>query len=222
MARKVARQMLRHGPPGAADLEALGSLNGAPARLIGAAASLFRKTGYEAATTRQLAAILGIRSASLYYHVRSKEDMLYAICVHSLARITQEVGAATAQERDPLTRVRTLITTHIAVALADTDKHATMLVELRSLSPRRRAKVTRLRDDYEAIVRKVVKEAQIAGVLRSDIGAKYLALGLLNLLNWSIFWYRKKGSLRPAGLAQILSTLFIEGAGGHGRLRRRA
>ena len=97
-------------------------------------------------------------------------------------------------------------------ALADADKHITMLVELRSLSSRRRASVIRLRDAYERILRKEIRAAQRARVLRSDISSKYLALALLNLLNWSIFWYRPGSGLRPERLADVLTRLFLEGA----------
>ncbi len=193
-------------------LGSAGSNRSANRKLLGAAATLFRTTGYTAATTRQLARKLGIRSASLYYHIGKKEDLLYEISVVCLDRIQNAVLAALATTHDPLERVQILITTHSRIALADTDSHLTMLVELRSLSARRRAHVVALRDRYEKLVRQVVAEGQKAGVLRSDVPAKHLALALLNLVNWSIFWYRPRGGLGVESLGALLSDLFLEGA----------
>jgi AcrR family transcriptional regulator len=179
--------------------------------LLEAAAELFRNTGYTAATTRALAARLGMRSASLYYHMTKKEDLLYSICVDALERISAAVATKVDAEPDPKAKTRTLIRAHLEVALADRNRHATMLIELRHLGSRRRAKVVALRDAYEASVRKVVREGQAAGAIRSDIPAKYLTLALLNLLNWSIFWYHPGRGLSPDELGELLATVFLEG-----------
>ena len=78
-------------------------------RLLDAAATLFAQKGYAAASTREIAEILGIRKASLYYHIENKEDLLYAICKSSLDQIRREVAAALEKVQDPLERTRTLV-----------------------------------------------------------------------------------------------------------------
>jgi AcrR family transcriptional regulator len=54
-------------------------------RLLDAAVALFSRQGYAATSTREVAALLGMQKASLYYHIESKEDLLYFIC-NSLSR----------------------------------------------------------------------------------------------------------------------------------------
>lgn len=180
--------------------------------LLEIAAKLFRGSGYGGATTRQLAHELGVRSPSLYYHIGRKEDLLYAICIDSLQRITDAVTTAMQQHVEPLDRIRALVRSHLCTALGDADKHITMLVELRSLSPRRRLEVIRLRDAYERVLRREIRAAQRDGAIRADMPPKHLALALLNLMNWTIFWYRPKAGLGPGGLADVLTRLFLEGA----------
>ena len=68
-------------------------------------------------------------------------------------------------------------------------------------------------DTTSGKVRGVIQGELAQGRLRTDIDVKYLALSLLNLLNWTIFWYQPGGSLEPEQLADILATIFIEGAG---------
>lgn len=176
------------------------------------AARLFWKNGYAATTIRELAELLGVQKASLYYHIAGKEDLLYDICVESLGNIHGAVIEALANESDPLTRVRVMIRAHVASMLDDREKHATMLTELKALSPDRREAVVGLRDEYEKLARAVITDAQDIGVLRSDMTAKELQLGLFNLLNWTIFWYRPDGGLDPEELAGLLESLYLDGA----------
>jgi AcrR family transcriptional regulator len=182
-------------------------------RLLAVAARLFRVHGYAATSTRELSRGLGIGSATLYHHVGKKEDLLFAICLDALERLDQATREALDQQTDPLERVRRLLRAHLITALQDRDKHATMLIDLPNLSPERRADVLRRRAVYQRLVRNTIAEAQAAGVVRSDLPARYIARGLFNLLNWSIFWWRPDGELTPNALAELLTTVFLEGAG---------
>jgi AcrR family transcriptional regulator len=187
--------------------------NSTAARLPRVAAALFREKGFASATTRQLAEALGIQKASLYHHIRSKDDLLYAISMESLDHIyaaVEQAGArAEASSRD---RLRAMIMAHVTTALADRDMHATMLVELRALSDERLREVLDARDRYESLLRRTVLEEQDAGRVRSDIDARYLTLSMLNLLNWTIFWFDPEGARSAEDISEMLATIFLEGA----------
>lgn len=188
--------------------------------MLDTAAKLFWTKGYASTTTREIAALLGVRKASLYHHISSKEDLLFEISVDSLEHITRSVTAAVEASDDPVERVRTLIFAHVTSMIADQDKHSVMLTELRALSRGRRAQIVAKRDDYERLVTGVLERACVAGALRGDVPVKYLALSLLNLLNWSIFWFQRDGDLSPGRVAEYFATLFLSGAckaaeGGH-------
>lgn len=176
------------------------------------AARLFWNKGYAATTTRELAELLGMQKASLYHYMDSKEDLLYDICVESLDNIHRSVVQALEGESDPLARVRAMIRGHVVPMLEDREKHATMLTELKSLSPPRRKEVVRLRDEYERLGRGVLQAAQDAGVLWQGASAKELNLMLFNLLNWTIFWYQPEGELSPDELAGLFERLYLHGA----------
>ncbi|HEV7126140.1 MAG TPA: TetR/AcrR family transcriptional regulator [Ktedonobacterales bacterium] len=111
-----------------------------------------------------------------------------------------------------LDRLRALIAEHLRVTLADPDAFATTLIELRELSAARRAEVLALQDAYAALVRRTIAAAQAAGAVRADIAPRHLTLSLLNLLNWTVFWYRAEGELAPAQLAALLGDVFLRGA----------
>jgi AcrR family transcriptional regulator len=175
-------------------------------------AGLFWSRGYANTTTRQLSRELGLQKASLYYHIEKKEDLLYSICVESLRHTLSRARAEVAHATSPRDRLKALIRGHVTSTLEEKDKHATMLTELRSLSPERRSEVVALRDEYEDFVKSVILEGQRSGTLRKDLSAKLLTLGLLDLLNWSIFWFSERGELDSTELADAFAALFLDGA----------
>jgi AcrR family transcriptional regulator len=201
-------------PPGSAG-EPEGSEETTADRLLILAAELFRQKGYGLTTTRELASRLGIQKASLYHHMRGKEDLLFAISMESLRRITEAVTAAR-DSADADRRLHAMIMAHMETALRDQDMHTTMLIELRALSEERQKEVRAQRDAYQDLLRSVISDDQSAGRLRGDIGAEYLTLSLLNLLNWTIFWFTPGGDRTAGELAEMMCTIFLDGA----RVRR--
>lgn len=183
-----------------------------PERVLDTAAALFWEKGYAATTTRQIAAAVGIQQASLYYHVASKEDLLYQLCVSSMEQLLADVQSAVDQPSDPLDRLRALIRAHLTTLLKHQVRHVTMLAELRALSKRHHAEVLTLRKQYANLVRTVIQEAQETGKVRKDIPSKYLYLALLNVLNWAVVWYRRDQALNADQLADLFSAIYLEGA----------
>jgi AcrR family transcriptional regulator len=186
--------------------------NAGSARLLNKAAELFAKRGYDLTSTREIAHVVGIQKASLYYHIDTKEDLLYAICKSSLNQIRSDVEAVLDPITDPLQRIAALIRTHIESMLRDQARHSAALSEMHALSAVRRAEVVALRDDYENLVRSVLQDAQKAGVLRDDVPVKYLCLGLLGLLNRVVVWFRRNGRLSPSQLGEVFARIYLTGA----------
>jgi AcrR family transcriptional regulator len=189
------------------------SVNPALARALDAAVGLFSSKGYAATSTREVANLLGIQKASLYYRVESKEDLLFFICQSSLEQIRNDVETAIRDTADPLDRLRTLTSAHVESLLRDEAKHSTTFTEMHALSAERREQIRKLRDAHESLVRSVLQEAQDAGVLRQDIDVKYLCLILLALMNRVTVWYRRSGPLSPNQIGRLLAVMFLAGAG---------
>lgn len=199
--------------PGTARTDGNPALN----RALDAAVELFSRKGYTATSTREVAALLGIQKASLYYHIDSKEDLLYAACRSALEQIRQDVATALEGITDPLERQRTLISSHIESLLRDQHRHATAFSEMHALSQDRLAQVLKLRHDYQSLFRSALQEGQAAGVLRADIGAKYLSLTLLGMMNRANRWFRRNGPLAPHQVGQLIAAVFLSGAGVAGK-----
>jgi TetR/AcrR family transcriptional regulator, cholesterol catabolism regulator len=181
-------------------------------RLFDAAAALFWEKGYAATSTREIASAIGIQQASLYYHIASKEELLYQLCVASLEQLRADVEAALCPVTDPLGRIRTLIRAHLSTLLTHQVRHVTMLTELRALSDGHHKQILSLRKRYADLVRTILADAQTAGVVRTDIPAQYLYLALLNVLNWAVLWFRRGQELSADRLAALFTPIYLNGA----------
>lgn len=185
--------------------------DGTEQRLLKEAARLFRKQGFAGTSTRELAAAIGLQSASLYHYMESKEDLLYAICVSGNELMVNAVSSAI-EGLEPLDAVHAAIRAHLTTAIENRDVYLTTLAEVKALSPRRRRDISKKRQVYADVLAGVVERAQQAGELRSDISAEHVMLVLRNLLSWTIFWFRTDGELSIEELATLMSRVFFEGA----------
>ncbi|MEP7379162.1 MAG: TetR/AcrR family transcriptional regulator, partial [Chloroflexota bacterium] len=106
-----------------------------------AASTLFRERGYAATSVRDIAHALDMQGGSLYAHVASKEDVLWAIVVRAADRFNAEVGPIATSDRTAARKLRKMIRAHVAVVTNAQKDAAVFLDEWRFLSPERRATI---------------------------------------------------------------------------------
>src|SRR2546425_990273 len=70
-------------------------------RILRAAVALFRERGYHGSSMRTLARALRMEAASLYYHFKSKQEILFAILDRTLDDLLAGVGRAVASADAP-------------------------------------------------------------------------------------------------------------------------
>src|SRR5262249_29081956 len=76
--------------------------------IIEAAARVFAQRGFHGATTQDIADVLGIRQASLYYYFPSKEGALELVCLQGVAgyfEVAKAIASAPGTASDKLARL---------------------------------------------------------------------------------------------------------------------
>jgi TetR/AcrR family transcriptional regulator, cholesterol catabolism regulator len=181
-------------------------------RLLEGSAAKFREQGYAGTTVRELSEMIGLQNASLYHHITSKEDILYQLCTTTLDEVERVLDEAIVGKADPFLQLQNAALAYLEAALKNRNRHAVMLIEIRSLTESSRKKVVAQRDRSVRKVENLVRRAQRSGKLREDFDAKHITLALFNLLNWSIWWYDPAGTLSPAEIGMMLWAIFSDGA----------
>ncbi|HET7703111.1 MAG TPA: TetR/AcrR family transcriptional regulator [Candidatus Limnocylindrales bacterium] len=166
------------------------------------ASELFHEHGYAATSVRDIAKVLKIQGASLYAHVASKEDLLWAIVDRAAGDFERAADAALAEvlTADPVERLAALVEAHVEVVTADPERSSVFVTEWRHLSPERRAAIAERRDAYEARFRDTIAEGAAVGAFRATDPA-IAATFVLTALNGIATWYRPDGRLGPDRIA---------------------
>ena len=160
--------------------------------LISAAAQLFHRKGYDATSTREIAAQVGMQPGSPFYHFGNKQDLLLAVIVEGMKQASQRqdtARAALADNLPPREQLRTLIRNQFDVLLGpDSDFIPVMLYEWRSLNAEQRQTITQIKDDYEAAWTPVLQALHASGQLQAPV--QLARLMIFGALNWAVQWYQ--------------------------------
>jgi AcrR family transcriptional regulator len=173
-----------------------------------AASDLFRRHGYAATSVRDIARALDIQGASLYAHVASKEDVLWAIVDRVASRFELAAGSVLAGTDDADATLRRLVRAHVEVVTGDVGEAQVFIHEWRHLSGERRAAVLERRDAYEAAFRGVIADGIATGIFAMT-DPTMAATFLLTALNGIPTWYRADGPVSPAQLADLYADLAV-------------
>ncbi|MDK9704188.1 MAG: TetR/AcrR family transcriptional regulator [Sulfuritalea sp.] len=179
------------------------------ADIVRAAGRLFHEKGYSATTIRDIAGAVGMRSGSPFYHFKTKHDMLRAVVLEGLSAISIAVAEAANSGQSPRDTFEAMLRAHLGQLLGveGRDFAATLLQESRHLDAGVQAELVALKDRYEAMWQKALKDLKKAGLLADD--SRVARLFLLGALNWTVQWYRPDGPRSVDQIARQLADLVL-------------
>ena len=118
------------------------------AELLDRAAQLMRDRGFVGMSARELAESLEVSKANLFYHLKSKEALLYEIFVETLEYTARHVEEILARPDPAPAKLRLLIDFYVRLC---TERSAVMLVWFRErghLTPKHQKHVTQLENRF--------------------------------------------------------------------------
>ncbi len=178
--------------------------------LVRAAARLFRGKGFDATSTRDIAAAAEMQSGSPFYYFDSKIALLHAVMKDGMthgAEGQQRALRALGRNASAQDRLRVLIRHHFEVLLGEgSDFIPVMLYEWRSLTPEQRRDIGAKTDAYEAAWMPALRALHRAGRLRAQ--PEVARLFIFGALNWSVQWFRDQGPLSLDELTSQAMLLF--------------
>lgn len=182
-------------------------------RLMESAVKAFATKGFHATTTRDIAAGAGISPATLYFHHKSKEELLYLIALSGHQEILELVTQAASSAHSPRCQIDNLVK-NLIINHAERNTLARVInYELGALLPENFATIRGIRRETEARLKKVI----LKGKELNEFSAEYVDIATVAIFSLGIDvsrWYRDGGPWTPHELANHYSrmTLLILGA----------
>lgn len=179
-------------------------------QIIAAAARLFRQKGYDASSMRDIANELSIEAASLYHHIKSKEEILEMICFGMAQKFLTAIAEVNDIYFNAEEKLRKAILHHVEIVTEDVDKSAVFLREWRSLPENSRADFILLRNHYEHEFTHIIENGMQEDVFEL-VDKKFAVLSILSSVNWIVEWYKPTGNMSPAEIATKISDFVMGG-----------
>lgn len=180
-------------------------------QVIRAAAALFREKGYVAASMRDLAQKLGIEAASLYSHIKSKEEILHSLCFDMAAEFRKSLDAVEQLPAPASEKLRQGIIGHIEVMAKDLIASAVFMNEHRHLSQPFLRDFLLLRINYINRFKSIIEEGVRSGDFKDTIDKKLAVMTLFSSLNWMPQWYDPGSNINSSELGEQLADMLVNG-----------
>ena len=91
------------------------------AEIVEVAAKLFKEKGYSAVTMRDLATAMGMKAASLYNHISSKQEILKIIVISIAEDFTSGMEIIINSEESNINKLKKVVELHVQISSQDTD-----------------------------------------------------------------------------------------------------
>lgn len=180
-------------------------------RIVQEAAALFDRNGYHSTSMEDIAAAVGISKPTLYYHFRSKDDILFSIHEEVI-----ELNIAREERRNAMVMPATqqlleLITDVIELNVTRPGYVRVFFEHYRELPAEQQQEIQKRRDYYRDLVEAVIARGVKSGELR-PMEPRLATLFLVGASNWVYTWFRPDGPRTPGEIAQTFWDFFIRGA----------
>ncbi len=156
-------------------------------RMLRAAARCFNEKGYSGSSLKDVAAVLGLTDAALYYYVRNKEELVYLCYVRAAAVGQEAMERAVREGLSGMDIVRRYLRYHIEIMVGDRGPVAIMS-EIPSLKPVHRNEVLELSRLHSARFEEIL-EAGIEDGSIAPCDVRMTGNAIMGSINWIPKWY---------------------------------
>ncbi len=174
------------------------------------AQSLFRQKGYSATSMRNLASEVGIEPASIYSHIKGKEEILQSICFDMAKAFFDAQRYAIEENLSAKEKLEKAIVAHIEIITSNIDAAAVFFHDWRHLSEPALKEFKKLRHDYENIFRKIINKGMEEGVFRM-VDVNFTVLTIFSAMNWTYDWYKPESGMKAEEIGKQISNILLNG-----------
>ncbi|TVR79092.1 MAG: TetR/AcrR family transcriptional regulator [Chitinophagaceae bacterium] len=171
---------------------------------------LFREKGYAGTSMRDLAKHIGIEPASLYSHIKSKENILQDICFGMAKDFFSAFNDVLIENDTPEIKLKKAIEGHIKVILNNADASAVFFYDWRYLSAENLTKFKAMRRKYEKGFENILEEGVDLGSFK-EINIRFTIQSLFSCINWLYDWKKVAMFADAEEMSTNFTNIFFNG-----------
>ncbi len=177
--------------------------------ILETAAILFKKRGYSAVTMRDLATALGIKAASLYNHIDSKQQILSEIVLYLAREFTSGIKEIISKDQSNIEKLQSIIKQHVILTSSYMYEMAALNNDWMHLEEGL-TEYLELRSEYENQFSLILQNGRESGEL-TYINEEVVLFSILSTLRNLYLWIPKKSELKQEDLVIALSETLLKG-----------
>jgi AcrR family transcriptional regulator len=173
--------------------------------MLRAAARCFNLKGYSGTSLKDVADILGLTDAALYYYVRNKEELVYLCYVRAADVGREAMQRAIDEGGSGLDTVRRYLRYHIEYMVGEQGPVAIMS-EIPSLKPDHRNEVLELSRAHSARFEAILEQGIADGSI-GECDVRMTGNAIMGSLNWIPKWFHGDAAMAERILEQFPNVL---------------
>lgn len=174
------------------------------------AAIMFREKGFAATSMRDLAESVGIEAASLYNHIRSKNEILEAICFDVANRFNANMDIMEAGPLGTIVKIESLLRFHIRQMIDNYEEVYVCDREWKHLEEPYLSNFQNQRRAYRKKFASVIEEGIRKNEIRK-IDAPTSVLIMLHAVSGIESWHRSKAKISSQELEDNMVMIMVDG-----------
>ncbi|HRG92099.1 MAG TPA: TetR/AcrR family transcriptional regulator [Chitinophagaceae bacterium] len=174
------------------------------------AAAMFREKGFAATSMRDLAEMVGIEAASLYNHIRSKNEILEAICFDVANIFFTNMEIIESSNKNSIGKIEDLLRFHIRQMVENYEEVYVSDREWKHLEEPYLSNFQSQRRNYRKKFASIINEGIEKNEIRK-IDAPTAVLIILHAISGIESWHRSKAKISAEELEENMLKIMIDG-----------
>jgi len=174
------------------------------------AAAMFREKGFAATSMRDLAEMVGIEAASLYNHIRSKNEILEAICFDVANIFFTNMETVESSGKNSIAKIEDLLRFHIRQMVENYEEVYVSDREWKHLEEPYLSNFQSQRRNYRKKFAAIINEGIEKNEIRK-IDAPTAVLIILHAISGIESWHRSKAKISAGELEENMLKIMIDG-----------
>ena len=175
--------------------------------VVAAATAVFGEKGYERATVREIADRAGLGISTLYFHVKSKEELYLATVGPVLETGTEWIEEIARSDLPPLEKARAAIIRTVELY----DLHPAIGIYLSEFFPVADRVYPELTDRAKRAMTAIVAEVLDDQEAPADFDPKLIAYAIMGMASWMHRWYQPGGERTARELGELYADFLLHG-----------